>query len=811
MRFLSNLQVRSKLFVLSGVFIVGIVAYGWTANSTLNLVKVGGPKYQDIVLGKDLVADILPPPAYIIEAHLVAHHLAIETDDKERQRLVARFKELKEGPGGYNERHEFWDKNLPNSEMKTMLQVKSYDAAKAYFAAAESQFLPKVLAGESEAALQVLEASLVPSFEAHRAAIDEVVKLAAEANTAGEAAAAQVIYNQGVLLTAIGAAMVAVGVLVSWFLARLISRPLNQTAAVLESVAKGDLSVQAAVSSSDEVGRIGVALNKTIEALREQKAAGQRAQAMSSMIDGAKAMFMSCDKDLKITYVNPAVTALLRKYQADIRKFMPNFDAEKLVGTCIDVFHKNPSHQQKLLRDVRSLPVTSELKLGPLTFGVTATALLDEKGNYIGNGVEWTDYNARENYSAEVRKLIDASARGDLSVRGNVDVLDSVYKPMMAGINEIVDAIVRPVNEASQVLERIAAQDLTVRVTGDYKGDHAKIKNNLNKAAETLQNALAQVADASSQVASASGQISEGAQKLAEGASTQASSIEEISASLEEMSSMTAQNADNANQAKNLANTSQASAQKGNETMGKMKEAIDAIKASSDETAKIVKTIDEIAFQTNLLALNAAVEAARAGDAGKGFAVVAEEVRSLAQRSAEAAKNTAALIEKAVDNAKNGVAISDQVRGILGEIVEGSTKVNNLISEIAAASKEQSDGIKQVNDAVDQMNKVTQENAANSEESAAASGQLNQQVTQLSELIGTFNLGDTGASSAPVASQPRASVPAPVRPSVPRPAPAKAPARKPALATAGSAHGKPAQAKAPQQIIPLDDDELKEF
>ncbi len=344
----------------------------------------------------------------------------------------------------------------------------------------------------------------------------------------------------------------------------------------------------------------------------------------------------------------------------------------------------------------------------------------------------------------EMNLLTVSAMEGQLNIRGNEEAFHGAYRQIAQGVNNTLDGVVGPINEAADVLERIAGKDMTARMQGDYKGDHARIKESLNVAMENLDKALHQVLIAADEVAGASVQVSQGGQTLSQGSSEQASSLEEVSSSLQEMASMTRQNVLNAKEAKVIADEAWNSADQGVECMARMSSAIEKIKTSSDSTSRIVKTIDEIAFQTNLLALNAAVEAARAGDAGKGFAVVAEEVRNLAMRSAEAAKNTATLIEEAVHNSENGVSINSEVLLNFQEITEKVNKVSQVVAEIAEASDQQDQGISQVSKAVEQLNQLTQQNAAGAEESASAAEEMSSQAEEMRSMVAGFKLSRSG-------------------------------------------------------------------
>lgn len=352
----------------------------------------------------------------------------------------------------------------------------------------------------------------------------------------------------------------------------------------------------------------------------------------------------------------------------------------------------------------------------------------------------------------ELQRLTEASKDGQLSERGNPEQFQGAYADLIRGTNAILDAVIGPLNEAGDVLQAASQKNMTLRMKGEYKGDLAKLKDNINATLEAIDAALIQVGEAVQQVTSGAEQISDASQSLSQGATEQASSLEEITSSMTEIGSQTKTNAENATQANGIAKTARDAAEKGNNEMKNMVDAMNDINASSQQIAKVNKVIDDIAFQTNLLALNAAVEAARAGRHGKGFAVVADEVRNLAGRSAKAAKETAEMIEASGKKVENGLGVAKKTSESFGEIVSSIIKVTDIVGEIAAASNEQAQGITQSNQGLEQVDQVTQQNTANAEETASAAEELSGQAIQLQELIRQFTVteGTVRRIAAPV-------------------------------------------------------------
>ncbi|TYQ15585.1 UNVERIFIED_CONTAM: methyl-accepting chemotaxis protein [Acetivibrio alkalicellulosi] len=385
----------------------------------------------------------------------------------------------------------------------------------------------------------------------------------------------------------------------------------------------------------------------------------------------------------------------------------------------------------------------------------------------------------------ETQMLTRSAVDGELDTRGDITKFNGVYREIIEGVNSTLDAVLEPVKEASQVLQKLSTGNLKEYVMGNYKGDHAvikdslnstvkilseyiseityvltqlskgnlnisinseykgdfiEIKNSLNLIVDSFNTVLLEINNASEQVASGAKQVSETSMSLSQGSTEQASSIEELSSSVEEVANQTKQNAVSANQANELALTAKNTAVEGNERMYEMLQAINKINEASGNISKIIKVIDEIAFQTNILALNAAVEAARAGQYGKGFAVVAEEVRNLAGKSSNAAKETSALIEGSIEKVETGTKIANETAEALSRIVDDIDKVFNYVGSIADSSNHQATAISQINDGINQVSQVVQTNSAISEECAAASQELSSHSQILKELVGKFEL-----------------------------------------------------------------------
>ena len=501
----------------------------------------------------------------------------------------------------------------------------------------------------------------------------------------------------------------------------------------------------------DELAKLLTALKAMQTSLLARITAERQAADASLRIryslDKSSTNMMVADNEGKIIYMNEAVVAMMRAAEADIRKEMPGFSVDKLLGSNFDAYHKNPAHQRGMLTQLTGQH-RAEIRLGGHTFRLTANPVLDDKGERLGTVVEWLDRSGEVAAEQELAGLLDGAVQGDFSQRLSLEGKAGFFRQLAEGMNKLVAIVSGGLADVAGVLNALAKGDLTAKMEGEYQGTFGQLRDDTNATVERLKEVVGQIKEATDAINTAAGEIAAGNSDLSGRTEEQASSLEETASSMEQLNATVKQNAENARSANELSGEANHKAAAGGAIVKRVVGTMGEIQSASKKIADIIGVIDSIAFQTNILALNAAVEAARAGEQGRGFAVVASEVRNLAQRSAQAAKEIKALIADSVERVDDGAKLVGEAGDAMDAVVSSFQQVTALVTEIAGASREQSSGIEQVTQAVAQMDEVTQQNAALVEEAAAAAESLEDQARALAKAVAMFRI-DGGAEQAP--------------------------------------------------------------
>jgi methyl-accepting chemotaxis protein len=515
------------------------------------------------------------------------------------------------------------------------------------------------------------------------------------------------------------------------------------------------------------------------ERAEKEKAIAEDNLRVRNALDNVTTNVMIADNDRNIVYMNKSLEAMLGEVEADLRKDLPHFDVRKVMGANIDIFHKNPAHQIRVIESLRET-FSTEIKVGGRILSLTLNPIVDEQGERCGTVVEWLDRTLEDAVEREIGGIVNGAARGDFSSRVARDGKTGFFERLARGMNELLDTNEQAFNEVLSILGSMAEGDLTKRITADYEGTFGQLKADANATMEKLTQMVVSIRRASESINVAAREIAAGNADLSSRTEQQAASLEETASSMEELTATVKQNAENAQQANEQAQSASAVATRGGTVVEQVVATMGDINDSSKKISDIIGVIDGIAFQTNILALNAAVEAARAGEQGRGFAVVAGEVRNLAQRSAAAAKEIKELISTSVDKIKGGTELVNKAGTTMDEILASVKRVTDIMGEITSASAEQSSGIEQVSLTVQQMDEVTQQNAALVEEASAAARSMEEQAGTMEELVQQFRVVEDGeARGAGMRKASAADKPAPQ----PKPAPTAAqPAAKPVAA-----------------------------
>ncbi len=554
----------------------------------------------------------------------------------------------------------------------------------------------------NEAALVLKNPEAAKAVKEQGEAIDKLVQMKMEEATKQSRSntdlANKTVRNMMIfIMTAIGFA-ITIGI----FIAARISKPINVLTKAAGKLALGDMNVTLEINSKDEIGKLSKSFMDMTHKIKE-------------IIDEMDKLYIAQKSGDFDYYISTD------KFEGDYKKMVEGMNESVKI------------YVESILKILEVIIAYAEGDFTPVLEELPGKQkIANEKMNLIRTNLI--------DLIEEMTFLTQGALEGHMDFRGNSMKFKGGFKQIVEGVNATLDATLEPIKEASKVLQEMEKGNLQVHVTGEYKGNHGEIKNALNASIKAFNEVLGDIHISSEQVTSGSKQVSDSSQSLSQASAEQASAVEEITASVTQVAAQTKQNAVNANQASEFSFNAKEDAVRGNVQMQEMLKSMEEINASSSNISKIIKVIDEIAFQTNILALNAAVEAARAGEHGKGFAVVAEEVRNLAARSANAAKETTGLIEGSISKVEVGTKLAKETAKALNDIVEGISQATKLVENIAQASNEQATAVMQINQAIEEVSKVTQMNTATAEESAAASEELSSQAELLKEMVSRFKL-----------------------------------------------------------------------
>jgi methyl-accepting chemotaxis protein len=499
--------------------------------------------------------------------------------------------------------------------------------------------------------------------------------------------------------------LLGIALVLSVLFTRAMAGAMAHAISVFRSIATGRYDNVIDAHGTDEAGQVLSALDQMqAELLRlkqeEANVAATVGGRIRAALDHATSSMLVTDSQLNVIYVNHMFNAMMRAVENDLRRDLPQFSLETLVGADVGVLYRDAANARNLLGRLAGQH-REEVTLGGRTFRIDANPVVGSGGERIGTVLEWTDRTQQAEVERELQEMLKSVLNGDLERRIAVAGKTGFFEGMSRGVNQLVDKMAEMVSQ--------------------------------------VQHAAAEVYHGAKEIAEGSGNLSQRTE-------AQSTSLEETASSMEQMTSTVKQNADNAGQANQLAVAAREHAENGGEVVAQAVRAMHDINEASRRIADIIGVIDEIAFQTNLLALNAAVEAARAGEQGRGFAVVATEVRSLAGRSATAAREIKGLIQDSVRKVQDGSLLVTQSGETLDQIVASVKKVSDIVAEIAAASREQSSGIEQVNRAVTQMDQITQQNAALVEQTSTSSREMAEAARRLDQMMARYRLAQGSVS-----------------------------------------------------------------